>query len=130
MWSNWRLLDLYIPKKDVRRFAEYDSPVSLDVVTAGLVVKGWWRDDGDEWYVGLVHPEWQRDADEVRTDRAKAAARSRRHRRHRSGDHSLCTPDTCEDAPSRRDAQVHVRANGQPNVRHASRHPDPTRPDP
>jgi hypothetical protein len=130
IWSSWRLLDLHIPKKDVRRFAEYDSPVSLDVVTAGLVSKRWWRDDGDEWYIGLVHPEWQRSADEVRADQAKAAARSRRHRRHKAGDHSLCTPDTCEDAPSRRDAQGNVQANGHPNVRRASRHPDPTRPDP
>jgi hypothetical protein len=130
MWSNWRLLDLHIPKKDVRRFAEYDSADSIDVVTAGLVAKGWWRDDGDEWYVGLVHPEWQRDADEVRTEQAKAAARMKRIRRHRAGDHSLCTPATCDDAPVRPNIHPNAHENGQANVRRTFGHPDPTRPDP
>jgi hypothetical protein len=123
MWSNWRLLDLHIPKKDVRRFAEYDSPVSLDVVIAGLLSKGWWRDDGAEWYIGLVHPDWQRDAGEVRTAQARAAARMRRIRRHRNGDHSLCDASTCEDAPVR----ANVQANGHPNVPSTFTHPDPTR---
>ena len=102
------LLDLHIPKKDVRRFADTNRMFLFNVVTAGLAAKGWWRDDGDEWYIGVVHPEWQRSADEVRADQAKVAAQARRHRRHRNGDHSLCTPDTCEDAPSRRDAMRDV----------------------
>jgi hypothetical protein len=131
MWSNSpRLLDLRIPKKDVRRFAETSSPLSIDEITAGLVAKKWWRDDGDEWYIGLVHPEWQREAAEVRSEQAKAAARSKRHRRHKAGDHTLCTPDTCEDAPSRRDVRPNVQANVPPNVRRPSRDPVPTRPDP
>lgn len=130
MWSSWRLLDLRIPKKDVRRFAEYDSAVSLDVVIAGLVAKGWWRDDGTEWYIGLIHPEWQRDKDEVLAQRSKDAARQKRLRRHKAGDHNLCTPDTCEDAASRRDMPRDVRANGHVDVRRESRDPDPTRPDP
>ena len=130
MWSNWRLLDLAIPKKDVRRFAEYTADVPLEDVTAGLLRKGFWRDDGDTWYIGLVHPEWQRDSDEVRTAQARAAARQKRHRRHKNGDHSLCTPDTCEDAPSRRDIPRDVQANGHRNARRESRDPVPTRPDP
>jgi hypothetical protein len=126
MWSNFRLLDLHIPKKDIRRFAEYDSDVSLDVVIAGLVAKKWWRDDGGEWYVGLVHPEWQRDADEVRADRSKAAARMKRIRRHKAGDHSLCDASSCADSPVR----ANVLANGHANVPSMFADPDPTRPDP
>jgi hypothetical protein len=128
MWSNFHLLDLHIPKKHVKRFAETDE--DIDVVTAGLVAKKWWRDDGGKWYVGLVHPEWQRDSAEVLADRSKAAARSKRHRRHKAGDHSLCTPDTCKDAASRRDVPRDAQANGHRDVRLASRDPDPTRPDP
>jgi hypothetical protein len=126
MWSNFRLLDLHIPKKDVRRFAEYDSDVPLDDIIVGLVAKKWWRDDGDEWYVGLVHPEWQRDSDEVLADRAKAAARMKRIRRHKAGDHALCSAATCDDSPVR----ANVHPNGHANVRSMFADPDPTRPDP
>ncbi|MGH3220030.1 MAG: hypothetical protein ACRDPY_15220 [Streptosporangiaceae bacterium] len=130
MWSNWRLLDFRIPKKDVRRFAEYRTDIPLELVTAGLVAKRWWRDDGDEWYIGLRFPEWQRDSDEVLAERARATARQKRHRRHKNGDHSLCTPDTCEDAPSRRDTPRDVQANRHRDARRESRDPVPTRPDP
>ena len=126
MWSNNRLLDFHVPKKDVRRFAEYDSDVPLDVVTAGLVKKEWWRDDGDEWFIGLRFPEWQLDSDEVRRTQAKAAARMKRIRRHRNGDHSLCDPSACADAHVR----ANVQANGHANVRRVFADPDPTRPDP
>jgi hypothetical protein len=126
MWSNFRLLDLHIPKRDVRRFAEYDSPVDIDVVVGGLVRKGWWRDDDDSWYIGLVHPEWQRDSDEVRTDRAKAAARMKRVRRHKSGDHSLCDASSCEDAP----VLANVRGERAGERSAHVRDPVPSRPDP
>lgn len=119
MWSNFHLLDLHIPKKHVKRFAETDE--DIDVVVAGLVRKEWWRDDGDTWFIGLRHPDWQRDKDEVLADRSKAAARQKRHRRHKAGDHSLCAPDTCEDAPSRRDIPRDVQANGHRDVRRESR---------
>ena len=128
MWSNSRLLDFHIPKKHVRRFAETDE--DIDTVIAGLVARKWWRDDGATWFIGIIHPEWQRDADEVRAIRAKDAARQKRNRRHRAGDHALCTPDTCQDAPSRRDIPRDVQANGHADVRSESRvpRPDPTRP--
>lgn len=126
MWSNFRLLDLHIPKKDVRRFAESDSDASIEEITAGLTAKKWWRDDGGEWFIGLRFPEWQRDSDEVRADRSKAAARMRRIRKHKAGDHSLCDAPSCADSPVR----PNVRANGTANVRSMFAHPDPTRPDP
>jgi len=112
MWSNGRKLDLHVPKRDVRRFAEYDSPVGIDVVIKGLLDKGWWRDDGDTWFVGLRHPEWQRTSEEIRIDRDKAAARMRRVRRHSKGDHSLCLAADC--------VRGHVRAN-VPNERSPER---------
>ena len=128
MWSSWRLLDLHIPKKDVRRFAEYDSDISLDVVTAGLVAKGWWRDDGDEWYVGLIHPEWQRDADEVRTDRAKAAARMKRI----AGTEAVTTVSARPTpAMTHLFARTFPRTHGRTDRRTcAERSGTPTRPDP
>lgn len=126
MWSNLRLLDFHIPKRDVKRFAETEVP--LDIVIVGLVTKGWWRDDGTTWFIGIVHPEWQRDSAEVLSDRAKATARQRRNRRHKANDHSLCDASTCEDAPSRRDTPRDIPRDVRANVRRESRDPDPTRP--
>ena len=123
MWSNHHLLDLHIPKKHVKRFAETDADIA--VVVSGLVARKWWRDDGATWFIGLRHPEWQRDADEVLAVRARDAARQKRHRRHRAGDHALCTPDTCEDAPSHRDMPRDVQANGHTDVTSESRAPRP-----
>jgi hypothetical protein len=117
-WSNWRLLDLHIPKEDVKRFAETGVPIAR--VTAGLVAKGWWRDDGAAWYIGLVHPEWQFSAFEVRADKSRSAARMRRVRRHKANDHSLCDSANCQDAaPQPPDVRANVHPNGDPNV-----HPD------
>jgi len=91
-WSNRRLLDLRIPKRDVRRFAE--SPDSEQAVD-GLVSKGWWTDNGDDWFIGVFHPEWQLERTVVLKRREAAALRQRRSRMHRAGDHSLCLAEHC-----------------------------------
>jgi hypothetical protein len=96
-WSNTRLLDLLIPKTEVRRFAE--SPAAQDA-PGGLVAKGWWEDRGDDWYIGLRFPEWQRDRQQVEHRRAYLAEAQRRRRAHKAGDHSSCLPATCKNAPS------------------------------
>jgi hypothetical protein len=87
-WSNRRLLDLRVPKRDLRRFAE--SP-DAEIAVKGLMAKGWWEDLGDCWDIGLVRPEWQLESAVIEHRRAGDALRQRRHRMHDAGDHSLCT---------------------------------------
>jgi hypothetical protein len=118
VWSNYRLLDLHIPKRDVMRFAE--SAAAADAVE-GLAVKGWWEDRGDSWYIGLRFADWQ--AEKADTDRRRelAALRTRRWRKHKLGDHSLCTARGCKEA----------RQAVTDNVtRHVTRDVTPSRPDP
>ena len=88
-WSNLRLLDLYVPKDDVRRFAESpDAAAAVD----GLLAKGWWEDRDDDWYIGIHFPEWQEERVVVDKRREDAAQRKRRSRLHKAGDHSMCIP--------------------------------------
>lgn len=44
-------------------------------------------------------PDHQPDDDELGDKRTVWAERKKRQRHHRSGDHSLCLPDYCDDAP-------------------------------
>lgn len=90
VWSNRRGLDLLIPKRDLRKFAE--SPDAESAVV-GLVVKGWWADRGDSWYAGLRFPEWQLERAVVSQRKEANALRVRRSRMHKAGDHSLCLPE-------------------------------------
>ncbi len=57
-WSNRKLLDLRLPKADVRRFAKHADAV------AELVETGWWSDDGDA-YVVRHHAQYQRSREAV-----------------------------------------------------------------
>lgn len=92
-WSNRRLLDLAVPKTQLRKFAETADP---DVATAELVAAGWWRDDGATWYIGVHFAEWQRDRVQVEHLRQRKARDQQRKRRHDLGDHSLCLPGRCK----------------------------------
>jgi hypothetical protein len=98
MWSNHRLLDLVIPKRDLYRFAETAEP---DKAAAELVDKEWWEDRGPVWWIGCRFPHWQRDRVQIDAQRKGWAERQRRSRRHKLGDHSLCL----NDCPSRRDSR-------------------------
>lgn len=91
-WSALRLLDLHIPKAEVRRFAE--SP-DAEAAVKGLAVKGWWEDLGDTWYIGLKFPEWQLERVVAEKRREDDALRQRRRRMHKAGDHSLCLAGHC-----------------------------------
>ena len=53
VWSNRKLLDLRIPKEEVRRFAKH--PDAVDELLDG----NWWRDEGDA-YVIVHHSRYQR----------------------------------------------------------------------
>lgn len=91
-WSNRRLLDLTIPKRDLRRFA---FSADADQGAKELTTAGWWTDNGDSWWVGAVHPEWQRSKEQVLNRREQNATAQERRRRHRRGDHSLCLDGNC-----------------------------------
>jgi hypothetical protein len=95
LWSNKRLLDLRIPKRDVKRFAE--SPDAEQAIK-GLAAKGWWEDCGDAWFVGLCFPEWQREREQVLNRREQLRIAQDRGRKHKKGDHSLCLPGKCQFA--------------------------------
>lgn len=91
-WSNRRLLDLVVPKRDVRRFAETPDPAAA---AAELVAASWWVDRGDAWHIGLRFPEWQRDRVQVEHQRERKARDQRRKRLHDVGDHSVCIVGRC-----------------------------------
>lgn len=58
VWSNRKLLDLRLPKEDVRRFSKHPDSV------AELLAGEWWVDDGDA-YVIRHHARYQRLRDAV-----------------------------------------------------------------
>jgi len=102
LWSARRLLDLVVPKADLRRFAfspsvDITAPDACPVVHE-LIAAGWWEDRHDAWYVGLRWPEWQRDRAQVESDRERETLKKRRQRAHHQGDHSLCSP-RCSSSP-------------------------------
>jgi len=75
-WSNRKLLDLRIPKSDVRRFAKNPEAV------AELVEIGWWSDAG-EFYLIRHHANYQRSREDVIKQQAANAANGRRGGRPR-----------------------------------------------
>ena len=91
-WSNRRGLDLVVPKRELRRFAETDDP---DTAVAELVAAGWWEDRGDRWWIGVQFADWQQEAAVVKQKRDASALTSRRNRLHKVGDHTLCLPGRC-----------------------------------
>jgi len=92
IWSNRRGLDLLIPKRDLRKFAE--SP-DVEAAVEGLVAKDWWADEGDRWNVGLRFAEWQLERVVVVQRKEANALRVRRSRLHKAGDHSICIAGNC-----------------------------------
>jgi hypothetical protein len=92
IWSNRRGLDLVIPKRDLKKFAE--SP-DAETATEGLIAKDWWADEGDAWNVGLRFPEWQLESVVIRQRKEANALRVRRSRMHKAGDHSICMAGNC-----------------------------------
>lgn len=109
IYSNWRLLDLYVPKAEVRRFAG-SADVSADI--DGLIAKDWWKDAGPNWYIGMRFAEWQRDRAQVETRRAYLAEAQRRKRAHESGDHSRCLQSAKCRRPSTVDSTVDPGRDG------------------
>lgn len=86
-WSNRRLLDLVIPKRDLRRFA---FSAHADGAVIELIAAGWWDDLDDCWYL-RYRAEWQQSREQVEA-RREANLRAQWHRR---GRHDRCLPDMC-----------------------------------
>ncbi len=91
-WSNRRGLDLQIPKRDLKRFAETDDP---DTAVKNLVTANWWQDCADTWFIGVQFADWQLESSVVNKRREDTALRVRRHRMHEAGEHSICLPKNC-----------------------------------
>lgn len=108
-WSALRLLDLEIPKAEVRRFAE--SP-DAETAVEGLAAKGWWEDNGSCWHIGARFAEWQLERAVAEKRRQDDALRQRRRRMHKAGDHRLCLPGNCP-AVTRDDMRDVTRAQGR-----------------
>ncbi|MGH3779588.1 MAG: hypothetical protein ACRDRO_02880 [Pseudonocardiaceae bacterium] len=92
VWSNRKLADLVIPKKLLPRITATDDPYTA---AEELVAAGWWQDCGQTYYAGCRFADWQMDRAVIDHRREQQAERMRRHRLHKSGDHSMCT-DKCE----------------------------------
>ena len=78
VWSNRKLLDLRIPKDDLRRFAK-----NPDAVTE-LVNVGWWSDDGDA-YVIRHHGAYQPTREAVLARQSANAENGKKGGRPRKG---------------------------------------------
>jgi hypothetical protein len=126
MWSNWYLLDLVIPRRDLPMFAGLTS-ASTDDAVGELVTEGWWQviDDRSYW-VGCKFSEWQQDKVQVEHRRAQLALAQRRKRLHDVGDHKLCIPGRCralstvDSAVESRDDPVRLRngpVTGKPKTK-------------
>ena len=96
-YSNRRLLDLSLPKRDLPRFAEVAEP---ETVAKELIRLGWWEDRGDRWWIGCRFPEWQRSKEQVEAKRRTDAKAQQRKRLHDAGDHSECIASRCPLVPS------------------------------
>lgn len=91
VWSNRKLADLIIPKSLLARVTATSDPFAA---AEELVSTGWWQDIGPAYYAGCRFADWQMDRSVIESKREQQAERVRRHRRHKVGDHSLCT-DHC-----------------------------------
>jgi len=92
-WSNRRLLDLIVPKRDLRRFTFVtDSTAAVDE----LVRQGWWQDCEGDWFIGMKFPEWQQEREQVEHRRAANRLSQNRKRKHDIGNHELCIPGRCK----------------------------------
>ena len=107
-YSNWRLLDLMIPKRAIPR---YSAVADADAAVVELVAEGWWQDCDEYWWIGCRFPDWQRDRATVEHRREQLALAQRRRRAHLVDDHRLClncsakstddSPDDSSDDPGR-----------------------------
>jgi hypothetical protein len=99
VWSNRKLLDLRIPKDDVRRFAKDPEAV------VELVAAGWWSEDGDA-YVIRHHGQYQRRREDVlkqqeaNATNGRKGGRPRKPPREQASDLGTSETHSVTDSPS------------------------------
>ena len=130
-WCAAHLSDGFVPSYVLRTLAT-DS--DADELAKRLEQAGFWEAglcDGDEGWWFNDWSDYNPTADEVQAKRAASRERQERSRRHRSGDHTMCSADHCEHAnvSVTRDIRVLSRVTDVRQTRESQR-PDPTRPDP
>lgn len=128
IWSNRLGTDGAISSRYLRRFTDADDPAAC---AAELVAHGFWETTATGWQV-IGWADQQPTAAEVAARKADTRKRVDRHRKHKAGDHTACTPGLCKSLPTPPpDAPVtryETRTNGVSND--PPTRPDPTRPDP
>ncbi len=87
IWSSSMLLDLRIPKRQVRRFAATSAIVS-DCINE-LIEAGWWEDLGDAWGVGCRFPEWQMTREWVEHQQERNRRKVAAHRKRKAAKDSV-----------------------------------------
>ncbi|RZU32710.1 hypothetical protein [Blastococcus saxobsidens] len=76
VWNGRKLLDLHIPKDELRRFAKHPDAVDE------LLAVGWWSEDGDV-YVIRHHGDYQRTREQVLAQQSANASNGKKGGRPR-----------------------------------------------
>ena len=95
-WSNKKLLNCTIPKRDLRRFAH-------DPAAAGeLVATGWWTDDGHAYTI-RHHAMYQRTREQVVNQQSKNSANGKRGGRPAKTTESESSSESLSETETHRD---------------------------
>ncbi len=106
VWNGRKLLDLRIPKDDLRRFAKHPE------AAPELVAVGWWTDEGDV-YVIRHHGSYQRTREQVLTQQAANVSNGRRGGRPRKGaTRKITEMPTSSETQSVTESQSETRTEG------------------
>ena len=114
VWNGRKLLDLRLPKDDLRRFAKHPE------VVGELLAVGWWSDDGDA-YVIRHHGTYQRTREQVLAQQSANAENGRRGGRPRKSREISEMPSAREETQpvsksvdeSRADSETEVQTKTQ-----------------
>jgi len=98
VWSNRKLLDCRISKKDMARWAKHPEPGFI----SELLNCGWWEDD-DDAYVVVHHSGYQRTREQVLRQQTVNRAAGRRSGRERARRRDSVMNDSLNESLNERD---------------------------
>lgn len=93
VWSNRKLLNCRIIKKDMARWAKHPDPAFI----SELVNCGWWEDDGDT-YVIIHHSGYQRTREQVLRQQKANQRSGKQSGRERARRRGSATNDSLNDS--------------------------------